>query len=100
MNMINYKIAWFLLWKIFSCFAMRVLGPTEDNSFVELNIVTNKTNHGFTFCSRILSEKFSSKLQGIIEIQFQNNESIKIGTIPGYDCDYFNKGKFKCPYSI
>ena len=67
---------------------------TKDYSSVELYKTSLKSYKEGTICLRIWTERFSSKVQGLIQIdQHDLSEgSFIIGTIPGLDCDYFYRG--------
>ena len=68
--------------------------PTKDYSSVELYKTSLKSYKEGTICLRIYTERFSSKVQGIIHIDKDNSleGSFKIGTIPGFKCDYYFRG--------
>ena len=75
---------------------IKILEPdtAADFSSVVIKNSSLRTYSEATICARIYTERFSSKVQGIIHIDKNNSSegSFKIGTIPGFKCDYYFRG--------
>ena len=83
---------------------IKILEPDSnaDNSFAVIKNSSLKNYSEATICVRIYTERFSSKVQGLIHIDKENPSegSFKIGTIPGFDCDYYFRGNCCCKHHV